>query len=96
MTLAYFLQLPQCSHDVEKKVKRIVFSDHCALVLKLELDLGTLNKDYDAFKVFIGKPEEFPVVKKRSLKLQPGKEHFVELKAQVGGSLIVEAVLTYL
>ena len=58
--------------------------------LRLTLDLhsnkmsfGTLNKDYEAFKVFIGQPEEFPVVKKRSLKLQPGREHFVELKAQV-------------
>ena len=58
--------------------------------LRLILDLhsnrvsfGTLNKDYDAFKVFIGKPEEFPVLKKRSLKLQPGQEHFVDLKAQV-------------
>ena len=69
--------------------------------LRLTLDLhrnkmsfGTLNKDYEAFKVFIGQPEEFPVVKRRSLKLQPGREHFVELKAQVCGSLIVEAVLT--
>ena len=58
--------------------------------LRLTLDLhsnkmsfGTLNKDYEAFKVFIGQPEEFPVMKKRSLKLQPGREHFVELKAQV-------------
>ena len=71
--------------------------------LRLTLDLhsnkmsfGTLNKDYEAFKVFIGQPEEFPVLKKRSLKLQPGREHFVELKAQVCGSLIVEAVLTYI
>ena len=69
--------------------------------LRLTLDLhrnkmsfGTLNKDYEAFKVFIGQPEEFPIMKKRSLKLQPGREHFVELKAQVCGSLIVEAVLT--
>ena len=58
--------------------------------LRLTLDLhrnkmsfGTLNKDYEAFKVFIGQPEEFPVMKKRSLKLQPVREHFVELKAQV-------------
>ena len=58
--------------------------------LRLTLDLhsnkmsfGTLNKDYEAFKVFIGQPEEFPIMKKRSLKLQPGREHFVELKAQV-------------
>ena len=71
--------------------------------LRLTLDLhsnkmsfGTLNKDYEAFKVFIGQPEEFPVVKKRSLKLQPGREHFVDLKAQVCGSLIVEAVLTFI
>ena len=58
--------------------------------LRLTLDLhsnkmsfGTLNKDYEAFKVFIGQPEEFPVIKKRSLKLKPGQEHFVELRAQV-------------
>ena len=61
--------------------------------LRLILDLhsnrvsfGTLNQDFDAFKVFIGQPAEFPVVKQRSLKLQPGREHFVELKAQVGNN----------
>ena len=58
--------------------------------LRLILDLhsnkvsfGTLDKDYDAFKVFIGQPEEFPLVRQRSLKVQPGLEHFVELNAQV-------------
>ena len=58
--------------------------------LRLILDLhsnrvsfGTLDKDYNAFKVFIGKPEEFPLLRQRSLKLQPGLEHFVELNAQV-------------
>ena len=58
--------------------------------LRLTLDLhsnkvsfGTLDKDYDAFKVFIGQPEEFPLVRQRSLKVQPGLEHFVELNAQV-------------
>ena len=58
--------------------------------LRLNLDLhsnrvsfGTLDKDYNAFKVFIGKPEEFPLLRQRSLKLQPGLEHFVELNAQV-------------
>ena len=58
--------------------------------LRLILDLnsnrvsfGTLNQDFDAFKVFIGEPAEFPVIKQRSVKLQPGREHFVELKAQV-------------
>ena len=58
--------------------------------LRLLLDLhsnrvsfGTLNQDFNAFKVFIGQPAEFPVFKQRSLKLQPGREHFVEVKAQV-------------
>ena len=58
--------------------------------LRLILDLhsnrvsfGTLDKDYNAFKVFIGKPEEFPLLRQRSLKLQPGLENFVELNAQV-------------
>ena len=58
--------------------------------LRLILDLnsnrvsfGTLNQDFNAFKVFIGEPAEFPVIKKRSLELQPGREHFVELNAQV-------------
>ena len=58
--------------------------------LRLLLDLhsnrvsfGTLNQDFNAFKVFIGEPAEFPVIKKRSVKLQPGREHFVELNAQV-------------
>ena len=58
--------------------------------LRLILDLhsnnvsfGTLDKDYDAFKVFIGQPDEFPLLRQRSLKLQPGLEHFVELNAQV-------------
>ena len=58
--------------------------------LRLVLDLhsnrasfGTLDQDYNAFNVFVGQPEEFPVVRKRSVKLEPGREHFVEFKAQV-------------
>ena len=58
--------------------------------LRLVLDLhsnrisfGTLDQDYNAFNVFVGQPEEFPVVRKRSVKLEPGREHFEESKAQV-------------
>ena len=58
--------------------------------LRLTLDLhsnkvsfGTLDKDYDAFKIFIGQPTEFPLVRQRSIKVQPGLEHFLELNAQV-------------
>ena len=59
--------------------------------LRLTLDLhsnlvslGTLDQDYDAFKLFVGQPDEFPVIKQRSVRLRPGDEHFVELSAKVG------------
>ena len=77
------------SHSGEKNGLRLTMDLHSNRV-----SFGTLNEDANTFKVFIGKPAEFPVMKQRSLKLQPGREHFVELKAQVCGSLIVEAVLT--
>ena len=58
--------------------------------LRLTLDLhsnmvsfGSLGQEYDAFKIFIGQPQEFPMIKERSLKLQPGREHFIELSAKV-------------
>merc|ERR1712004_894529 len=58
--------------------------------LRLTLDLhsnmvsfGTLGQEYDAFNVFIGQPEEFPMIKEKSLQLQPGREHFIDLSAKV-------------
>ena len=48
-----------------------------------KVSLSTLDKDYDTFKIFIGQPTEFPLVRQRSIKVQPGLEHFVELNAQV-------------
>ena len=66
------------SQSGEKNGLRLVLDLHSNRV-----SFGTLNQDFNAFKVFIGQPAEFPVVKQRSLKLQPGREHFVELKAQV-------------
>ena len=66
------------SHSGEKSGLRLILDLHSNKV-----SFGTLDKDYDAFKVFIGQPEEFPLVRQRSLKVQPGLEHFVELNAQV-------------
>ena len=66
------------SQSGEKSGLRLILDLHSNRV-----SFGTLNQDFNAFKVFIGQPAEFPVVKQRSLKLQPGREHFVELKAQV-------------
>ena len=58
--------------------------------LRLTLDLhsntksfGTLDQDYEAFDVFVGQPAEFPMMKERSLKVQPGREHFIDLSAVV-------------
>ena len=58
--------------------------------LRLTLDLhsnkvsfGTLDQDYDAFNVFVGQPAEFPMMRERSLKVQPGREHFIDLSAVV-------------
>jgi hypothetical protein len=56
--------------------------------LRLVLDLhsngvsfGTLDQEYDAFNMFIGRPAEFPVLKEKSLQLAPGHEHFIDLSA---------------
>ena len=58
--------------------------------LRLTLDLhsntisfGTIDQEYDAFNVFLGQPTEFPMMKERSLKVQPGREHFIDLSAVV-------------
>ena len=43
--------------------------------------------------MFIGTPDEFPALNERSLKLEPGREHFLELSAQVVGSNGISGVL---
>ena len=47
--------------------------------LRLTLDLhsnsisfGSLDQDYNAFSLFIGQRAEFPVLKEKSLQLEPG------------------------
>ena len=49
--------------------------------LRLVLDLhsnsvsfGSLEQDYDAFNVFIGQRAEFPILKEKSIQLQPGQK----------------------
>ena len=56
--------------------------------LRLTLDLqsntmsfGTLDQEYKAFSVFIGHPAEFPMMKEKSLRIEPGREHFIDLSA---------------
>ena len=54
-----------------------------ALRNALNVSFGTKQKDYDAFSIFIGQPREFPMMVERSIQLQPGSEHFIELSASV-------------
>ena len=68
--------------------------------LRLTLDLhsnsvsfGTLEKEYDAFNVFIGQPAEFPMMKQKSIQLQPGHEHFIDLSATVVSNNGIEDIL---
>ena len=56
--------------------------------LRLTVDLhsnsvsfGTLDQEYNAFNIFIGHPTDFPMMKEKSLKVQPGREHFIDLSA---------------
>ena len=67
--------------------------------LRLTLDLhsntvsfGTLEQEYDAFKVFIGQPAEFPMMKEKGIRLEPGREHFIDLSASVVSTSGIEGI----
>ena len=42
-----------------------------------QVSFGTLETEFNAFSVFIGRPDDFPMMKRKSLKIQPGQEHFI-------------------
>ena len=44
-----------------------------------QVSFGTLETEFDAFSVFLGRPDDFPMMKRKSLKIQPGQEHFIEI-----------------
>ena len=71
------------TRDVKSKVGR---ENGLRLVLDLHsntVSFGTQDQQHLAFNMFIGQPEEFPMMREKSLQLQPGKEHFVDLSATV-------------
>ena len=57
------------------------------------MSFGTLEKEYDAFNVFIGQPAEFPMMRQKSIQLQPGREHFIDLSATVVSNNGIEDIL---
>ena len=57
--------------------------------LKLVLDLnsnfesfGSVIDDFRAFRIYIGQPTEFSALEERSLLIEPGREHFIDLSSQ--------------
>ena len=64
----------------------VLISDGINNGLRIILDLhsnqvsfGTLETEFDSFSVFMGRPDDFPMMKRKSLKIQPGQEHFIEI-----------------
>ena len=44
-----------------------------------KVSFGTLEPEFASFSVFLGGPGDFPMMKRNSLKIQPGQEHFIEI-----------------
>ena len=45
------------------------------------VSLGTLQQQHNTFRLFIGEPAQFPMIRDKSITLQPGREHFIDLSA---------------
>ena len=74
----------------EKKTQGVKSQQGIRNGLKLTLDLhsntvsfGTVDEQHNTFKMFIGEPAQFPMMRDKSLQVQPGREHFVDLSAKV-------------
>ena len=74
----------------DKKAQKVKSQEGRRNGLKLTLDLhsntvsfGSLDQQHSAFKMFIGEPAQFPMMNDKSINLQPGREHFLDLSATV-------------
>ncbi|XP_023344136.1 mucin-5AC [Eurytemora carolleeae] len=43
--------------------------------------LGSVDRDWEGFQVFVGSPHEFPELKERGVMLEGGSEHYLEVTA---------------
>ena len=57
---------------------RMILDEHSNLA-----SYSTVQNDFHGFKLFVGSPDEFPVMKDRSLLVQPGHENFIEASGYV-------------
>ena len=74
----------------DKKVEKVTSREGRRNGLRLTLDLhsntvsfGSLDQQHSGFKMFIGEPAQFPMIRDKGIHLQPGREHFVDLSATV-------------
>ena len=74
----------------ETRIRKVESQEGRKNGLRLTLDLhsnkvsfGSLDQQYSAFNLFIGRPAQFPMMRDKSIQLQPGREHFVDLSATV-------------
>ena len=86
-----YTQMVEIMQESKSELKKMQSRGGEKAGLRLTLDLhsnrvsfGSLNQDYKAFKLFVGQSDEFPVFQQRSVRLEPGHEHFMELSAKVG------------
>ena len=92
----YGMLVEEMQNNITKSEKKVASSVGRKEGLKLVLDLhsnhasfGTVTDDYNAFNVFIGGPSEFPVLRERSVQLEPGKEHSLEFSGQVKDLVLI-------
>ena len=80
------------TEEVKYKVGR---ENGLRLVLDLHsntISFGSLDQQHLAFNLFIGQPEQFPMMREKSIQLEPGKEHFVDLSATVVSSKSIKDI----
>ena len=87
------LQNDQQEKNPEKKVSALVGKmEGVSLVVDLHSNhasFGTVTDSYRAFNMFVGGPTEFPVMRERSIQLEPGKEHSLQFSGQAISFIIV-------
>ena len=81
------------------KTKTVKSGEGIEKGLRLTMDLhtnkvsfGTLSQAYNAFNILIGGSSEFPMLRKKSIKIEPGREHFIELSATLVSSKGVRGI----
>ena len=95
----YQQMVKELQGDTTMKKTRVKSEEGRRNGLRLTLDLhsntvsfGTLDQDFEAFNIFIGHPAEFPMMRKRGLQVEAGREHFIDLSAVVISSNDIKGI----